>query len=86
MNTNILTFDNLCFITHPLTHEGKMAKIRAANGYEFSVIGGPGFYGDGETSFELAIYDKAGQMVGNDVSGWLSPEEITAKMAAIQQL
>jgi len=53
--------------------------------YEVSIVGGRhGLYGDFETTFELAIFDKNGEFVtekfinnGNgDVEGWLDKEQL----------
>ena len=51
------------------------------NGYKISVVGGgKGLYGDGETTFEVAIFDRVGDMIklgeNDQVLGWQTIDEV----------
>lgn len=75
------TFNNLEFRPHPNGMGGKLAQMELGNGYKISVVGGGrGLYGDGKTTFEVAMFDRVGDMIklGNDdqVLGWQTIDEI----------
>jgi hypothetical protein len=68
-----------------------MAKLDLGNDIEVSVVGGPGLYGNGKTSFEVAAFyqtlDKLVPMPdGDDVSGWNSKEEVTELINYLENL
>lgn len=75
------TFNDLEFGPHPTGLGGKIAQMELGNGYKISVVGGgKGLYGDGKTTFEVAIFDRMGEMIklGEDdqVLGWQTIDEI----------
>jgi hypothetical protein len=85
------TFDDLVFEPHPLGRGAVMAKLDLGNDIEVSVVGGPGLYGNGKTSFEVAAFyqtlDKLVPMPdGDDVSGWNSKEEVTELINYLENL
>jgi len=76
------TFDDLVFRPHALGRGAVQARLDLGNDIEVSVVGGPGLYGNGETSFEVAAFYKTlGKFVpmpdGEDVSGYNSKEQVT---------
>lgn len=85
------TFDDLVFEPHPLGRGAVMTKLDLGNDIEVSVVGGPGLYGNGKTSFEVAAFYKTlGKHVpfedGYDVSGWNSKEEVTKIINKLENL
>ena len=75
------TFDDLEFGPHPTGLGGKIAQMDLGNGYKISVVGGGrGLYGDGETTFEVAMFDRVGDMIklgeNDQVLGWQTIDEI----------
>jgi hypothetical protein len=85
------TFDDLVFEPHPLGRGAVMAKLDLGNDIEVSVVGGPGLYGNGKTSFEVAAFyqtlDKLVPMPdGEDVSGWNSKEQVTRIINRLENL
>ena len=98
--TNMKTFDDLDFKPHPMAEwkfpwkaDSVQAKHTFPNGYTISVVGGPsgcGLYGNGTTTFEVAIFTPEGDFwsLGDDpfdqVKGWCSVKEVTKIMANIQ--
>ena len=76
------TFDDLKFKRHSVVGGGVMAKMELKNGYEISVVGGgQGLYGDGVKTFEVAIFDRQGEMIylsdHDQVLGYLSKDDVT---------
>ena len=54
---------DLNFIPHPNGVGGVQCKIDTDNGYTISIVGGgPGLYGDGKTTFEVAAWKSDGDM------------------------
>ena len=84
------TFDDLVFKPHPLGRGAVMARLDLGNDIEVSVVGGPGLYGNGTTSFEVAAFYKTlGKFVpfeNDDVSGWNSKEEVTKIINRLENL
>jgi len=85
------TFDDLVFKQHPMGRGAVQARMDLGNDIEVSVVGGPGLYGNGTTSFEVAaFYITLGKFVpmedGNDVSGWNSKEEVTKIINRLENL
>jgi len=83
------TFNDLEF--KPQSHGlgGVRARTEFPNGYGASIIRGPHTYG-GPELYELAVL-KDGDLcydtpVTDDVLGWLTPEDVTAKLAEIEAL
>ncbi len=75
------TFNDLVFKPHPVGMGGKLAQMVLGNGYTISVVGGrKGLYGDGETTFEVAIFDRTGEMImlseDDQVLGWMTIDEV----------
>lgn len=75
------TFDDLTFKPHPVVPGGIRSKMELKNGYEISVVGGPGLYGDGKKTFEVAVFDRQGNMLElsdyDQVLGYQSKDDIT---------
>ena len=85
------TFDNLVFKPHAIGRGAVQAKLDLGNDIEVSVVGGPGLYGNGVTSFEVAaFYITLGKFVpfedGQDVSGYNSKEEVTKIINKLENL
>lgn len=75
------TFNDLQFEPHPNGLGGKLAQMELDNGYKISVVGGgKGFYGNGETTFEVAMFDRMGEMItlgkNDQVLGWQTINEV----------
>ncbi len=84
------TFKDLNFEPHP-TGDGIMVREHFDNGYGVSVINGGGAYNCGDDEFELAIYDKDGELCYNtpitdDVIGHLSADEVSEIMTRVAAL
>jgi len=77
---DVKIFEDLNFKSHRVIPGGTQAYLEFDNGHFASVVGGPGLYGDGETSFELG-FPIDGSI---DVMGWLTPEQVTDEMILIQ--
>jgi hypothetical protein len=85
------TFDDLVFKAHAIGRGAVQARMDLGNDIEVSVVGGPGLYGNGTTSFEVAgFYKTLGKFVpmpdSNDVSGWNSKEEVTKLINYLENL
>jgi hypothetical protein len=85
------TFDDLVFRPHAIGRGAVQAKLDLGNDIEVSVVGGPGLYGNGKTSFEVAAFYKTlGKFVpfedGQDVSGHNSKEEVTKIINRLENL
>jgi hypothetical protein len=88
MENKIYTFDDLVFQPHPNGLNGKQARLDLNNGRSVSVVFGPGLYGDGVETFEIAAFDSSGKFIRlgeyDDVLGWRTAAEITEIMAGLQ--
>jgi hypothetical protein len=76
------TFNDLIFKQHPIVPDGVQAIMKLKNGYEISVVGGGrGLYGDGKKTFEIAVFDRQGEMIalgdGDQVLGYQTRDEVT---------
>lgn len=89
------TFKDLVFENHQVVPGGKQAKIFFDNGYGASVVGGGrGLYGNGISTFELAVIKGTESKWGisydtnitQDVMSYLSIEDIDETLKLIQQL
>ena len=74
-------FNKLKFKPHPVGLGGVIAQMPLDNGYTISVVGGrQGLYGDGEETFEVAVFDRMNEMIAlsehDQVLGWQTKEEI----------
>ena len=67
------TFDDLIFKPHSVSIGGIQAIMKLKNGYEISVVGGGrGLYGDGKKTFEIAVFDRQGEMISFNFANWLN--------------
>jgi len=84
------TFDDLVFKPHAMGRGAVQARMDLGNDIEVSVVGGPGLYGNGTTSFEVAAFyktlDKFVPFENDDVSGWNSKEEVTKIINRLENL
>jgi hypothetical protein len=85
------TFDDLVFRPHAIGRGAVQATLDLGNDIEVSVVGGPGLYGNGTTSFEVAAFYKTlNKFVpmpdGEDVSGYNSKEEVTELINYLENL
>jgi len=74
---------DLKFIPHGTVKGGVQCKIKTDNGYTISIVGGgPGLYGDGVNTFEVAAWKSDGDMEWiklspyNDVLGYQSIDRV----------
>ena len=86
------TFKDITFKPHKVGKGAIQGLLMLDNGIEFSVVAGEGMYSTGKggvreavnkvedaSSFEVAIFDQAGNFIGADndlVLGWQSREDI----------
>jgi hypothetical protein len=85
------TFNDLVFKPHAMGRGAVQARMDLGNDIEVSVVGGPGLYGNGKTSFEVAAFYKTlGKFVpfedGQDVSGYNSKDEVTKIINRLENL
>lgn len=85
------TFEDLKFKPHELGGDRVQAILDLGNDIEVSVVGGPGLYGDGKTTFEVAAFYKTlGKFVpmpkGDDVSAWNSKKDVTKIINYLENL
>lgn len=77
--TKIKTFDDLEFFPHQVVKGGKHAFMKFPSGEWVSVVGGPGLYGNGETTFEVLTSQNE-----EEPFGYQSKEEVSKIMADFQ--
>ena len=77
------TFKDLEFKPHRIGRKNIQAYIEFENKNFISVIGGPDFYGDGLTSFE--IMSSVTKKTAAGVKGWQSIEQINRAMKYLQK-
>lgn len=85
------TFDDLVFKPHRIIPGGVQAKLDLGNDIQVSVVGGPGLYGDGDTTFEVAaFYMSLNKFVpmpdGENFSGWNNKEQVTKLINYLENL
>ena len=87
------TFDDLIFEKRNLFGNIKVqAKLKLDNNVIVSVIGGAGCYGNGIDSFEMAAWHDSDNnnfirlSEYDDVLGWLTKDDITAKINELSKL
>ncbi len=89
-----LTFRSLKFLPHPSdimgTRSDKQAVVNFDNNFGVSVVFGKTFYSNGVDTYEVAVlrdgeicYDSG---ISSDVLGYISREEVSTYMVAIQEL
>ena len=77
--SKIKTFDDLEFFPHQVVKGGKHAFMKFPSGEWVSVVGGPGLYGNGETTFEVLTSQNE-----EEPALYQSKEEVSKIMADIQ--
>jgi hypothetical protein len=75
------TFNDIKFKLHPNGMGGILGQMELGNGYKISVVGGGrGLYGDGKKTFEVAVFDRMGEMImlseNDQVLGWQSMDQV----------
>ena len=60
---------------------GILGQMDLDNGYKISVVGGgKGLYGDGKKTFEVAVFDRTGEMImlseNDQVLGWQTMDQV----------
>ena len=75
------TFNDIKFKLHPNGMGGIIGQMELGNGYKISVVGGGrGLYGDGKKTFEVAIFDRLGEMImlseTDQVLGWQTIDQV----------
>jgi hypothetical protein len=75
------TFNDIKFKLHPNGMGGILGQMELGNGYKISVVGGGrGLYGDGKKTFEVAIFDRLGEMImlseTDQVLGWQTIDQV----------
>jgi hypothetical protein len=85
------TFDDLVFKKHSLGGDRVQATLDLGNDIEVSVVGGPGLYGNGETTFEVAAFYKTLRNFvpmpnGDDVSGYNTKDGVTEIINYLENL
>ena len=79
------TFKSLKWKKHRIIDGAIQGKLTLNNGIEFSVVAGPTLYSlprdkgnspDDFDKFEVAVFDKDGNWVDDDVIGWQSRKDI----------
>ena len=79
------SFKSLKWKKHRIIDGAIQGKLTLSNGIEFSVVAGPTLYSlprdkgnspDDFDKFEVAVFDKDGNWVDDDVIGWQSRKDI----------
>jgi hypothetical protein len=75
------TFNDIKFKLHPNGMGGILGQMELGNGYKISVVGGGrGLYGDGKKTFEVAVFDRMGEMImlseNDQVLGWQTMDQV----------
>ena len=89
-----MRFENLKWEVHSAGIGGTQAKVFFENGYGASVVFGPMFYSNGQDTYELAVvkgvegkWDLTYETpITDDVIGYLTEDEVTDKLAQIENL
>lgn len=76
-------FNDLRFKKHESNPEGVQAYMEFKNGEWISVIGGAGFYGDGQHTFEMM--SSSSEKTQRMVKGWRTIEQISRHMKYLQK-
>ena len=81
---------DLNFIPHGTVKGGVQCKIKTDNGYTISIVGGPGLYGDGVNTFEVACWKTDGDNAWvklspqNDVVGNRTKDDVMTIISDIE--
>jgi hypothetical protein len=85
-------FKDLVFNPHPSdpNGDGIQARMEFDNGYGVSVICTPFSYGGRQGLYEMAVFHDGEltytTVLGDDVKGWLTEDEVTELLKQIQEL
>ena len=87
---DVVTFQELSFQDHPMGM-GKQCIVQYSNGYGASIVQGPHTYGGPLGLYEIAVFDKDGQItydtpITDDVLGHLSENEVEKTLIDIKNL
>ena len=71
--------------------DGVQAYVNTRNGYEISVVRHGGSYGNEKGLYEMGVFNAAGSMCdplcwGDDVKGWLKPEDVECYIHQIEKV
>lgn len=89
-NFNTTTFEALNFTPHPMGI-GEQCIVQFPNGYAASIVRGPHTYGGSNGLFEIAIFDKEGNItydtpITDDVLGHLTEQDVEKTLIDIKNL
>jgi hypothetical protein len=84
------TFCDLEFLPHPNCPSSTQCRLHFSNGYGVSVITGEIFYTDSTHPYEMAVLKDGGicydTPITTDVLGYLTQDDVTKHMIAVQEL
>ena len=71
--------------------DGVQAIVSFRNGYEVSIVRHGGSHGNKQGLYEIGVFDASGSMCdplgwGDDVKGWLKPEDVEKELDLIASL
>ena len=83
-----MTFKDLVFEKR---FNGVQALVSFRNGFEVSVVKHGGSYGNEKGLYEIGVFNAAGSMCdplgwGDDVKGWLTPQDVEQELVSIKAL
>ena len=90
-----MKFSDIQFKPHPSGIGGRQGLVFFPNGYGASIVGGaPGLYGNGITTFEVAVIHGSKEgfslvydtHITDDVLGYQSKDEVSEVLNLIEQL
>ena len=89
-NYNVVTFQELIFTPHPMGM-GEQCIVRFPNGFAASIVKGPYTYGGPEGLYEIAVFDKEGNItydtpITDDVLGYLNETDVSDTLIKIKEL
>jgi hypothetical protein len=81
-----MTFEELKFEER---FNGVQAIVNFRNGFEVSIVKHGGSYGSEKGLYEIGVFDAAGSMCdplgwGDDVKGWLTPQDVEQELELIK--
>ena len=70
---------------------GEQAFVNFRNGFEVSIVKHGGSYGNEKGLYEIGVFNAAGGMCdpldwGDDVKGWLTPQNVEQELELIEAL
>jgi len=84
------TIKDINFTKHPVSPTAVSGRLYFDNGWSISVIGGDRFYGNGVTTFEVAIFKPNGEFYespnGEQVKPYVTKDEVTKIMLNVQRI